>query len=104
MNSVSPQMPEAARDERGAWFMQALRGDSDAATRLYDACVPAIRVWLSSRVAEDIAAECAHEAMVRAFRHGRRFEPGQSFLAWLRTIAWHLALKELRNTNAPPGA
>jgi RNA polymerase sigma-70 factor (ECF subfamily) len=99
MNSSNSQMPETPSDERGAWFMQALRGDSDAATRLYDACVPLIRSWLSSRVAEDIAAECAHEAMVRAFRHGRRFEPGQTFLAWLRTIAWHLALKEVRNTN-----
>lgn len=99
MNSSNSQMPETPRDERGAWFMQAMRGDSDAATRLYDSCVPLIRSWLSSRVAEDIAAECAHEAMVRAFRHGRRFEPGQTFLAWLRTIAWHLALKEVRNTN-----
>lgn len=99
MNTTPSTSNETTRDERGAWFMQALRGDSDAATRLYDACVPAIRGWLRSRVAEDIAVECAHEAMVRAFRHGRRFEPGQTFLAWLRTIAWHLALKELRNTN-----
>ena len=27
----------------GYGFLQALRGDSDAATRLYEACVPAVR-------------------------------------------------------------
>ena len=52
MNSSTLQMPETSRDQRGAWFVMALRGDSDAATRLYEACVPAVRGWLRGRERE----------------------------------------------------
>ena len=96
MNSSALQMPETPRDERGAWFVMALRGDSDAATRLYEACVPAVRGWLRGRVGESVAEECAHEAMVMAFRRGEQFRPGTCFESWVRTMAWRMALNALR--------
>ena len=96
MNSSALQMPETPRDQRGAWFVMALRGDSDAATRLYEACVPAVRGWLRGRVGESVAEECAHEAMVMAFRRGEHFRPGTCFESWVRTMAWRMALNALR--------
>ena len=96
MHSSALQMPETSRDERGAWFVMALRGDSDAATRLYAACVPAVRGWLMRRVGESLAEECAHEAMVMAFRRGEQFRPGTCFESWVRTMAWRMALNALR--------
>ena len=96
MNSSTLQMPETSRDQRGAWFVMALRGDSDAATRLYEACVPAVRGWLRGRVGESVAEECAHEAMVMAFRRGEHFRPCTCFESWVRTMAWRMALNALR--------
>lgn len=99
MNATTLQMPETTRDDRGAWFMQALRGDSDAATRLYAACVPMVRGWLVRRVGESIAEECAHEAMVMAFRRAEQFRPGTCFESWVRTMAWRMALNALRTES-----
>ena len=96
MNATASNSNETTRDDRGAWFMQALRGDSDAATRLYEACVPLVRGWLRGRVGESIAEECAHEAMVMAFRRAEQFRPGTCFESWVRTMAWRLALNALR--------
>lgn len=96
---IQPPPGHDTHDECAAWFAQALHGDSDAATRLYERCVPRLRAWLCLRVPEEVAEECAHEAMVRAFRHGDRFRPGAVFLTWARTIAWRLALKSLRDSQ-----
>lgn len=99
MNAALIQNLNPEHDERGSWFMQALRGDSDAATRLYAACVPVVRSWLRQRVSDTMAEECAHDAMVLAFQRGDRFQAGTSFPVWLRTLAWRLALKALRSDS-----
>ena len=96
MNATTTTSNTTTREDRGAWFMQALRGDSDAATRLYEACVPALRGWLRGRVGESLAEDCAHEAMVMAFRRAEQFRPGSCFESWVRTMAWRMALNALR--------
>jgi len=87
----------STRDECAAWFAQALRGDSDAATRLYQRCVPPLRAWLASRLPGSLAEDLAHDALVQAFRRGGQFRPGASFATWLRTIAWNMAMNALRD-------
>ena len=96
MNSIKTHNLNADSDACGAWFAQALRGDSDAATRLYECCVPMVRCWLSKSVPSVIAEDCAHEAMVLAFRRAEKFRPGTSFVGWVRTLAWRMALNALR--------
>jgi RNA polymerase sigma factor (sigma-70 family) len=96
MNATTTSSNATNREDRGAWFMQALRGDSDAATRLYEACVPAVRGWLRGRLGESLAEDCAHEAMVMAFRRAEQFRPGSCFESWVRTMAWRMALNALR--------
>ena len=96
MNATTTTSNTTTREDRGAWFLQALRGDSDAATRLYEACVPALRGWLRGRVGESLAEDCAHEAMVMAFRRAEQFRPGSCFESWVRTMAWRMALNALR--------
>lgn len=99
MNTTASVLPETTREDRGAWFMQARRGDSDAATRLYEACVKAVGGWLRGRVGESLAEDCAHEAMVMAFRRAEQFRPGTCFESWVRTMAWRLALNALRTDS-----
>ncbi len=86
-------------EECAAWFAQALRGDSDAATRLYERCVPMVRNWLCKSVPSVMAEEYAHEAIVRAFRCAGQFRPGTSFVCWVRTLAWRMALNALRDDS-----
>jgi len=86
-------------EECAAWFAQALRGDSDAATRLYERCVPTVRNWLAKSVPGLMAEEFAHEAMVRAFRRAEQFQPGTSFVCWVRTLAWRMVLNALRTES-----
>lgn len=96
MNSTAHTNLKTDSDANGAWFAQALRGDSDAATRLYDHCVPAVRAWLARSVPPAMAEDFAHEAMVRAFRCADQYRPGTSFEAWMRTMAHRMALNALR--------
>ncbi|MBK8036068.1 MAG: sigma-70 family RNA polymerase sigma factor [Verrucomicrobiaceae bacterium] len=96
MNSTTTHPLNADSDACGAWFAQALRGDSDAATRLYACCVPSVRNWLSRSVPSEMAEDYAHEAMVMAFRRAEQFRPGTSFVCWVRTMAWRIALNALR--------
>ena len=96
MNSSAHSNLNTDSDACGAWFAQALRGDSDAATRLYACCVPSVRNWLCKSVPGGMAEDYAHEAMVMAFRRAEQFRPGTSFVGWVRTMAWRLALNALR--------
>lgn len=97
----TPLPPTTAKndthDECGPLFAQALRGDSDAATRLYNTCVPSLRAWMAARLPGCLAADLAHDALVQAFRRGAQFRAGASFAAWLRTIAWNMAMNALRD-------
>ncbi|OYW78276.1 MAG: hypothetical protein B7Z37_00275 [Verrucomicrobia bacterium 12-59-8] len=84
-------------DETSRLFMQAQNGESDAATKLYEQCVPNLRRWLAVRVPGCDAEELAHAALVTAFRKAARFRQGASFQSWLKTISLHLALNRLRD-------
>lgn len=99
MNAPLPtaEVKNDTHDECGPLFAQALRGDSDAATRLYTTCVPTLRAWLVARLPWCLAADLAHDALVQAFRRAGQFRPGASFAAWLRTIAWNMAMNTLRD-------
>jgi DNA-directed RNA polymerase specialized sigma24 family protein len=88
-----------AHDECAAWFAQALQGDSDEATWLHERFVSRLGAWLCLRGAEEVAKSSAHEAKVRAFRHGDRFRPRAIFMTWTRNIEWRLALKSLRDSQ-----
>lgn len=77
--------------------MRARNGDADAATELYQQCVPHLRRWLAVRVPGCDAEEFAHAALVTAFRKAARFRQGASFQSWLKTISLHLALNRQRD-------
>jgi RNA polymerase sigma-70 factor (ECF subfamily) len=84
-------------DECSALFMRAQNGESDAATELYEKCVPDLRRWLAGRVPGCDAEELAHAGLVTAFRKAARFRQGTSFQCWLKTISLHLALNRQRD-------
>ncbi len=92
-------VPNAVSDECSRLFVQALRGDADAATQLYARCVPPLAGWLAQRTSDLAAREMAHEALVLAFRKGDSFKPEHSFQVWLRTLAWHRVLNILRKES-----
>lgn len=84
-------------DACSEWFESALRGNEAAATRLYQHCVPLLRGWLAARLSETQAADLAHDALVHAFRKHTQFRAGTLFLPWLRTLAWNMALNQIRD-------
>lgn len=86
-------------DETSRLFMRAQNGESDAATELYEQCVPQLRGWLEHRVTPARAADVAHDTLVRAFRYGNRFRPDASFMAWARTMAWRMAMNQQRDES-----
>jgi RNA polymerase sigma-70 factor (ECF subfamily) len=81
------------------WFALALHGDGEAATRLYQYCVPRMRHWLAMRLPDSVAEELAHDAMVAAFRKHDRFCPGTLFFPWVKTIAWRMAQNQMRDNT-----
>lgn len=86
-------------DECSGLFVRARNGDADAATELYQQCVPELRRWLAGRVHGCDAEELAHASLVTAFRKSTRYQPGTSFQSWLKTIAWRLALNHQRDES-----
>ncbi len=98
MKATLDDSPIGQQDEASRLFVLATLGDADAAQQLYSRCVPSLRAWLAVRVGWSLAEDAAHDAFVLAFRKSDRFRPGESFGAWLRTIAWNLAQKSLRDT------
>jgi RNA polymerase sigma-70 factor (ECF subfamily) len=86
------------QDACADWFASALRGDEEAAARLYQYCIPKMRRWLAVRLPEHVSEELAHDAMVTAFRKHDRFLPGSLFLPWVKTIAWRLAQNQMRDS------
>lgn len=97
MKATLDDAPFGQHDECSGLFVRALNGDSDAATRLYQQCAPDLRRWLAGRLPGCDAEELAHAAIVTAFRRSARFRRGTSFQAWLKAIAWHLALNGQRD-------
>ena len=97
MTATSMPTSSAGSSPCSGLFVRALHGDGDAATQLYHACVPELKRRLGRRMMWSDAEDIAHDALLTAFRHGARFQPDQSFRAWLHTIASRLAMNHRRN-------
>ncbi|MCF7789331.1 MAG: sigma-70 family RNA polymerase sigma factor [Prosthecobacter sp.] len=97
MKATLDDAPFGQQDETSSLFMRARNGESDAATELYQQCVPHLRRWLAGRVPGCDAEELAHVALVTAFRKAARFRQGASFQSWLKTISLNLALNRQRD-------
>ena len=66
MKATLDDAPFGQHDECSGLFVRALNGDPDAATQLYEQCVPDLRRWLAGRVLGCDAEELAHAALVTA--------------------------------------
>lgn len=75
----------------------AQAGDHDAFAALLDAHLPHVRTFLALKApVPQLVDELAHDTFVFAFRHLDEFEPGTSFRAWVRAIAWNLLRAEVQ--------
>lgn len=84
-------------DDAAGLADRAMRGDQQAISLLYSCYVPVLRSWLAWRVPACLAGDLAHDALVKALRHGSEFLPGRGFMPWLKAIAWRMAQNTLRN-------
>lgn len=74
-----------------------LAGDDDAFAALLDAHLRHVRTFLALKSpSAQLVDELAHDTFVFAFRHLGDFEPGTSFRAWVRAIAWNLLRAEVQ--------
>ncbi len=75
----------------------AQAGDHDAFAALLDAHLPHVRTFLALKApVPRLVDEIAHDTFVFAFRHLAEFQPGTSFRAWVRAIAWNLLRAEVQ--------
>jgi len=75
----------------------AQAGDHDAFAKLLDGHLPHVRTFLALRApSPQLVDELAHDTFVFAFRHLAEFQPGTSFRAWTRAIAWNLLRAEVQ--------
>lgn len=93
-------MPDEANSSTAAEaaLIRAVQaGDHDAFAGLLDLHLPQIRTFLALRApVAQLVDELAHDTFVFAFRHIGEFQPGTSFRAWLRAIAWNLLRAEVQ--------
>jgi len=84
-------------DDDAALTRAAQAGDHDAFAALLDAHLPHIRTFLALKApVPQLVDELAHDTFVFAFRHLNEFQPGTSFRAWVRAIAWNLLRAEVQ--------
>ena len=75
----------------------AQAGDHDAFAALLDAHLPHVRTFLALKApVPQLVDELAHDTFVFVFRHLDEFQPGTSFRAWVRAIAWNLLRAEVQ--------
>lgn len=75
----------------------AQAGDPDGFAALLDAHLPHIRTYLALKApVAQLVDELAHDTFVFAFQHLDEFQPGTSFRAWIRAIAWNLLRAEVQ--------
>lgn len=75
----------------------AQAGDHDAFAALLNAHLPHVRTFLALKApVPQLVDELAHDTFVFAFRHLDEFQPGTSFRAWVRAIAWNLLRAEVQ--------
>ena len=86
---------ETSDDTRLARAAQS--GNHDAFAALLDAPLPHARTFLALKApVPQLVDELAHDTFVFAFRHLDEFNPGTSFRAWVRAIAWNLLRAEVQ--------
>ena len=91
MKDLNPAVDES----RLARAAQA--GDHAAFAALLDAHLPHVRTFLALKApVPRLVDELAHDTFVFAFRHLAEFQPGTSFRAWVRAIAWNLLRAEVQ--------
>lgn len=94
MNS-NPPNTETGNDESLARSAQA--GDHESFATLLDLHLPHVRTFLALKApVPQLVDELAHDTFVFAFRHLAEFQPGTSFRAWTRAIAWNLLRAEVQ--------
>jgi len=94
MNS-NPANRETGDDELLARSAQA--GDHESFAALLDLHLPHVRTFLALKApVPQLVDELAHDTFVFAFRHLAEFQPGTSFRAWTRAIAWNLLRAEVQ--------
>jgi RNA polymerase sigma-70 factor, ECF subfamily len=79
------------------WIAQAQRGNSEAFSKLVEACQTPV-FNLCYRMLNDPyeAEDAAQETFLRAFNNLRQFDNQRSFLTWLLSIAAHYCIDQIR--------
>lgn len=91
-NAVTERAPN-----EDARVSSAQRGNHDAFAALLDVHLPHVRTFLALKApVPQLVDELAHDTFVFAFRHLHEFQPGTSFRAWVRAIAWNLLRAEVQ--------
>lgn len=84
-------------DADAGLVLAAQAGDHDAFAALLDVHLPHVRTFLALKApVPQLVDELAHDTFVFAFRHLNEFQPGTSFRAWVRAIAWNLLRAEVQ--------
>lgn len=91
-------LTHGASDELGVLFDRAVRGDSDAATQLYAACIPRLSLHLQVFCPIELAREFAHDALALAFSKNHRYAASGTFFAWVKTLARNLVINHQRDS------
>lgn len=79
------------------WIAQAQRGNSEAFSKLVEACQTPV-FNLCYRMLNDPyeAEDAAQETFLRAFNNLRQYDNQRSFLTWLLSIAAHYCIDQIR--------
>ncbi|MFQ3652347.1 MAG: RNA polymerase sigma factor [Gemmataceae bacterium] len=84
--------------QEARWIREAQAGQREAFGRLVEAYWPRLYRWLFQLTQNRHAAEdLAQDAILRAWEHVRRFQPGTNFRAWLFRIAHNALLNSKRS-------
>ena len=97
---VLPTAADSADFEEARWIAALRRGDAEAFERLYRRRVDAL-YGLAWRLTADAAQaeELVQEVFVRAWQHRERFNNGDHFVRWLRQVAIHTWINQLRRAR-----
>lgn len=95
-----PAAADSADFEEARWIAALRRGDPEAFERLYRRRVDAL-YGLAWRLTADVgqAEELVQEVFVRAWEHRERFNNGEHFVRWLRQVAIHTWINQLRRAR-----
>ena len=87
----------------GALMVAAQAGDREAYSALLRECVPFIRKVASRRATADRLDDIVQETLMTLHRARSTYDPGRSFIAWLRVIADRRAIDVMRRVAREAG-